>query len=173
VITTQRIQKLLAASYLEDMATRDLSVLRAMCTECRSFETSTSFYRRLAQARIEILEAERQRRSRGGSVEDLIADLPHILAGDTGRSGQTNARVATPELPEIELHWVDGAERLIADDTLTNLPALGEEELDKILGLLQVFERDLSGIRMRLHKVIDLVEREIATREAASASAPG
>ena len=40
-----------------------------MHAECAEAELALSYFRRLAQARIEILEAERARRERGGSVE--------------------------------------------------------------------------------------------------------
>ena len=57
-----------------------------MNAECSEVEHALSYFRRLAQARIEILEAEHERRERGGSVEDLVADLPRILSAESGRS---------------------------------------------------------------------------------------
>ena len=56
-------------------------------------ETEVSYVRRLTQARIDILEAEIERRATGGSLEDLIARLPQILA-DHGPRG-TRHRAAS------------------------------------------------------------------------------
>lgn len=137
-----------------------------MKAECAEIETSVSYLRRLAQARIEILEAEQSRRDKGGSVEDLIADLPRILAGGDRRSAAANARIAAPDVPILDLHWPDGRETLVDDETLANLPVLGTAELADGLARLRDFERELSELRRSLHGVIDGIEHEIATRAA-------
>ena len=49
-------------------------------------ETEVSYVRRLTQARIDILEAELNRRSSGQSLEELIQQLPQILS-DQGPRG--------------------------------------------------------------------------------------
>ncbi len=113
---------------------------------------------------MEILEADVARRARGGSVEDLIADLPRILTDGGTRSSAPNARLAQPDVAIVDLHWPDGREQLVVDETLANLPALGESEVAEVLGRLREFERELSGLRRRLHGVIGGLEREIATR---------
>lgn len=137
-----------------------------MKQECAEVETSVSYLRRLAQARIEILEAEQRRRSSGGSVEDLIADLPRILGAGSSRSAAPQSRVAAPDVPILDLRWPDGREQLVADETLANLPVLSDDELGQTLERLQEFEHDLSSLRRQLHTVIDGIEREIATRAA-------
>lgn len=137
-----------------------------MKSECAAFETSLSFYRRVAQARMEILEAEQQRRRRGGSLTELIEQLPTILA-DGGRSSPTQARVAEVELPELELHWDDGREHVVVDETLSTLPDLDDAALSETLETLRAFEREISGMRRGLHGVLDAIEHEIATRRAA------
>src|SRR5207244_11375124 len=53
--------------------------------ECTELETEVSFVRRLAQGRIDILDAERDRRASGGSLEDLIGSLSKILADEGPR----------------------------------------------------------------------------------------
>jgi hypothetical protein len=135
--------------------------------ECAELEHALSYYRRLAQARIEILRAERERRERGGTVEELVADLPRILSSESGRSSVATTRVATPEAPAVELHWPDGRESLVADTTLAQLPVLGLDQLDQTLADLEAFEREVSDLRQQLHAVIDQLEREIAARQVA------
>jgi hypothetical protein len=169
-MATDRIQPLLEPSYAEGLATRSTDELRAMKTEASEIETSVSYYRRLAQARIEILDAEVDRRRSGGSVEDLIAKLPDILSNEGGRSGVAQSRIAEPEVPVVELEWGDGRERLITDTTLANLPLLDDAGVQSVRDELSEFERDLSDVRHRLHAVLDRIEREIAQRQAAGAS---
>ncbi|HVJ98166.1 MAG TPA: hypothetical protein VNC41_15150 [Acidimicrobiia bacterium] len=147
--------------------TRSLDDLRAMKAECNDIENALSYLRRLAQARIEILKAESERRARGGSVEDLVKDLPRILSEESGRSTFTDTRVPPPDATSIELHWPDGREALVQDTTLANLPVLPEEELSSTLASLGEFENELSGLRRDMHGVIDALEQEIAARQVA------
>jgi hypothetical protein len=167
VIPTERIQRLLEPSYVGGLDARTLDDLRLMKTECADYEHALSYYRRLAQARLEILEAERERRERGGTVGDLVADLPRILSSESERSGVLTTRVAEPEAPSIELRWPDGRERLVADTTLAQLPALDVEQVNTTIAELREFEREVSDLRQQLHGVIDQIEREIAARQVA------
>ena len=138
-----------------------------MKTECSDVENSLSYLRRLAQARIEILDAEHERRERGGSVGDLVKDLPRILSGDSVRPSITDTRVAPSGAPAVELHWPNRREELVADTTLANLPLLSSEELQSSRERLRDFERELSELRHDMHGVIDDLEREIAARQVA------
>ncbi len=167
VITTDRIDQVLEPSYSADLAARDSDRLRAMKAECAALETAVSYSRRLAQGRIEILEAEQQRRSDGRPLSDLIDKLPQILGGDSGRAGAAHTRLAEPEAAIVELRWPDGRERLLADDSLANLPTVTDSDLTSTLESLRSFERELSEQRRALHGVIDGIEHEIATRAAA------
>jgi hypothetical protein len=169
-MTAERIQPLLDPAYVEGLDARSNDDLRAMKTETSEIETSVSYYRRLAQARIEILDAEIERRRAGGSLEDLIAKLPTILAGEGGRAGNTHARIAEPDAPVVDLEWSDGRERLINDTTLANLPIVDDNGLASIRTELVDFERDLSEVRHQLHGVLDKIEHEIALRQAAGTS---
>jgi hypothetical protein len=146
---------------------RTLDDLREMKAECTDVENSLSYLRRLAQARIEILNAEHERRLRGGTVEDLVKDLPRILSAESGRSAITDTRVPPPDAPAEELHWPDGREQLVADTTLANMPLIPAEELEATLERLREFERELSELRREMHGVIDALEREIAARQVA------
>jgi hypothetical protein len=169
-MVTDRIQPLLDPAYVESLGSRSTDELRHMKTDCSEIETSVSYYRRLAQGRIEILDAELDRRKRGGSLEDLISKLPDILAGEGGRSSSTQSRIAEPDAPVVELEWTDGRERLITDTTLANLPLLDDKGVVSVRDELREFERDLSDVRRQLHGVLDQVEHEIAQRQAAGAS---
>ena len=167
MIPTERIQRLTDPAFVASLGDRSVDELRAMKTECNDVENALSYYRRLAQARIEILEAEHARRASGGTVEDLVKDLPRILSAESGRSSITDTRVPPPDAPAVELHWPDGREELIVDTTLAHLPLLPADELESTLTRLRDFERELSDLRKAMHEVIDSLEQEIAARQVA------
>lgn len=167
MVPTEQVRKLLDPDYVRGLGQRNLDDLRAMKAECNDVENALSYYRRLAQARIEILDAERQRRARGGSVEDLVKDLPRILSAESGRSAITDTRVPPPDAPASTLTWPDGRERLVEDTTLANLPLIAPEELDDTIARLRAFEAELSTLRRDIHGVIDALEREITARQVA------
>lgn len=167
MIPTERIQRLLDPNFVVALDARAVDELRAMKLECTDIENSLSYLRRLAQARMEILEAEHERRLRGGSVEDLVKDLPRILSAESGRSTISDTRVSPPDAPAVELRWPDGREQVVADTTLANLPRIAPDELESTRKRLRDFERELSEFRREMHAVIDTLEREIAARQVA------
>jgi len=170
LIATERVQRLLDPGYATGLDARSMAELRAMHEECAQAELALSYFRRLAQARMEILEAEQARRERGGTVGDLVADLPRILSVESGRSTITTTRGApAADPPTIELHWPDHREQLVVDTTLAKLPVLPLEELRSTLVALRGFERELSDLRAQLHVVIDSIDRVIADRRVAGA----
>ena len=163
-----RIEALIAPGAANGLAESDEPTLRAFKVEAAAVENSVSYYRRLAQARIEILEAERDRRARGGSISELIEALPKILGGDTIRASASDSRLAEPDLDFAELTWADGREQLVSqDESLATLPVLSDAELGEVLERLQAFERELSDDRRRLHDVIDVADNALAVRAAA------
>jgi hypothetical protein len=163
----ERLRELLDPTYVAALDERSLDDLRAMRSRCAEYELTVSYDRRLVQARIEIMDAEVNRRARGGSLEELVADLPRILASGGGRSSVGATRVSPPESPTIELHWPDGREQLIDNSTLANLPTLDDAEVGATANRLRDFERELSEIRHELHGVIEVLDREIASRQVA------
>ena len=163
----ERIRQILDPEYLAQIDSLALDDLRAMRSRCSEYELTVSYDRRMVQARMEILAAERDRRARGGSLDELVADLPRILGAETGRASVSATRVVGEQTPSIELHWPDGREALIADSTLANLPTLDDAEIESTTTRLGEFERELSEIRHELHGVIDQLDKEIASRQVA------
>ena len=135
-----------------------------MHEECLEVETEVSYVRRLAQARIDIVSAELDRRSTGRSVEDLVAMLPEILADEWPCTDPAHSRLPRHLAPSPEIAWQRGPEHLITDATLVNLPSLSDDQLHDTLEQLGTLEREMSGQRRALHAVIDGIERDLATR---------
>ena len=116
----------------------------------------------VAQARIDIIQAELERRTSGGSVEDLIAALPRILADPGPRGNPATSHLPLQLAPEQESEWAD--ELAESDAPLSDLPHLDETELTTIAERLRDFERRVSDQRRALFGVIDRVEHELAQR---------
>ena len=162
----RRIDRVLASDYLAGLDTRSLDEIRDMDHECAEIETELSYVRRLAQARMDILQAEIDRRAAGGSLGDLIAALPKILSDDSPRADPATTRFADPLTAASDINFKRGLESLISDDTLANLPTLTEEDLQATLGQLRTLEAEVSTSRSALHAVMGTLARDLAQRLA-------
>jgi RsiG-like len=162
----RRIDRVLAPGYLSDLDGRSLDEVRDMDHECAEIETELSYVRKLAQARIDILQAEVDRRASGGSLGDLIEMLPKILADESPRPAPATTRLADPLTQASEIEFNRGLEGLISDGTLANLPSLSDAELQTALGQLGELESQVSTSRNALHEVMDTLERNVAQRLA-------
>jgi hypothetical protein len=131
------------------LATLTLAELRSYRLSLVAEEERTSYWRRLVQARIDLLDA-------GGTAEDSLsmAQLTRAL-GDTGTGRSRNAlhrvRAAEPlpDLPALEDVWV--------------LPADGVGRLDALCRL-SVAEQRLTDYRTALHARIDEATAELICR---------
>ncbi len=162
-----RSRRVLDPEYLADLDARSVDELRTMRAECGEIEVEVSYVRRIAHARIDILEAEIERRARGGSLEDLIRALPEILADPGPRAAPANSRLAYPVAPAQESEWepeLHAVEAAIAD-----LPALSADELHTASGRLRSLEHEVSAQRRRLHTVLERIEHALAQRLTADA----
>jgi hypothetical protein len=165
----RRVDVMLAPEYLAGLGDQTLDQVRAMHEECLEVETEVSYVRRLAQARIDIVRAELDRRAAGGSVGDLVSALPRILADDTPRAAPERSRLPRHLAPAPNIEWKRGLEHLITDATLVNLPTMSDEALQQTLEKLGELERETSERRRQLHGVIDAVEAGLAARHVAQA----
>ena len=142
---------------------RSVDELRAKHAECVELETEVSYVRRLTQARIDILEAEIERRASGGSLEDLIQPP----AADPGRSRPAGEPGVEPSPP------ADGAgagqrvgTRSRASSTAcspTCPPSPTPSSTRPIAGLRSL-EREVSDQRRELFAVIDRIDLSLAAQ---------
>ena len=160
----RRLDVMLEEGYLDGLEAKSLDEVRTMHEECLEVETEVSYVRRLAQARIDIVRAELDRRSAGGSVGDLVAMLPKILADESPRTDPAHSRLPRHLAPSPAITWRRGLERLITDATLVNLPSLTEDELNETVVQLRTLEGEMSERRRALHGVIDGIESDLAAR---------
>ncbi len=111
----RRIDRVLGPDYLDGLDGRSIDEVRQMDRECVEIETELSYVRRLAQGRIDIIDAEVDRRGAGGSLGDLIAALPKILSDDSPRPDPAATRFSDPTTPASEIEFKRGLESLISD----------------------------------------------------------
>ena len=140
----RRIDEILSGSYTENLDTKSEKEIRELRDTAREIETEMSYLRRLAQSRLDIFKAEQNRREKGGTLGDLIAMLPSILASGETRSSSTNSRWLKSVNPDV----------VCLQETKAQ-----SDQLD-----LKEFEKEVSQKRKDLHKVIDALEGEIAKR---------
>jgi hypothetical protein len=166
----RRADVVLEPPYLEGLTDKSVDDVRTMHEETLEVETEISYVRRLAQARIDIVEAEIDRRASGGTIGDLVAALPHILADDHSRPDPVSSRLPRHLGPAPDIEWKRDLEELIVDSTLVNLPTLSDDELNTALANLRDLERETSERRRAMHGVIDRIEGELAARHTADRS---
>ena len=157
-----RSAHVLDPAYIAGLDDSSIEQLRAKHAECVELETEVSYVRRLTQARIDILEAEVQRRSSGGSLEDLIKRLPQILADDGPRGNPASSHLPLQMAPTRDSEWAPQLEQF--DGVIANLPTLGEAELEEAIAGLRALEREVSDQRRELFAVIDRIDVSLATQ---------
>ena len=157
-----RSAHVLDPEYLVDLDARTIEDLRAKHAECVELETEVSYVRRLTQARIDILEAEVQRRSSGGSLEDLISRLPQILSDPGPRGNPASSLLPLQMAPEQDSEWAPELEPF--DGVLANLPTLTDAELQEAIAGLRSLEREVSDQRRELFAVIDRIDTSLAAQ---------
>ena len=153
-------------AYLQGLEQRSTVDVRAMRAECQSLETQVSFVRRLAQGRLDIVDAELDRRHRGRPPSDLaemVAALPdtlgrHLTAPGSGR------RPTTIEPIEPDPLLVEPLDRILDVDALGSLPSRSDSELGQIRVALAEVEADLSARRRQVFERLDALSAEITRR---------
>ena len=160
--THDRSAHVLDPVYLVGVEEQSVEELRTKHAECVELETEVSYVRRLTQARIDILEAEINRRSSGQSLEELIQQLPQILADSGPRGNPASSRLPLQMAPERDSEWAPDLERF--DGLLANLPTLSDTELAEAIVGLRSLEREVSDQRRELHGVIDRIDTSLAAQ---------
>jgi hypothetical protein len=160
--THDRSAHVLDPAYVNGLESSSVDQLREKHAECVELETEVSYVRRLTQALIDILEAEILRRSSGQSIEQLIQQLPQILADAGPRGNPASSRLPLQMAPERESEWASRFEEF--DGVLANLPTLSDAELDDAIVGLRALEREVSDERRALHDVIDRLDQSLAAQ---------
>jgi hypothetical protein len=154
-------------SYLADLEGLSLSELRAKRQACAELETDLSYLRRLAQARLDLIVAESDRRHQGLSEpapETLVEQLPQILAEHTHAAGLGRLPTFFAPAEGTQLSLAARVEELLPPDKLGSLTTLSSAELSDLLTNLSNLERDVSAERRALHDIQDRLQVELVRR---------
>ncbi len=164
----ETLQSILAEDYLGDLTSLDMADVRARRATCKQVETGLSYLRRLAQGRLDVVAAERARRSDehhsdAEDLEDLIARLPALLAGSTRSpgTGRLPSDFGPGSVDEDLAAELDG---IIAHAHLGDPSALADGELALAVEALEGFEARVSALRRSMFDRIDALEAELTRR---------
>lgn len=160
----RRSDRILDPSYLEGIDGLDEDRLRTMRVECEEEESVLSYERSLIHSRLNILQAELERRANGGPAKSLIDRLPEILAGDKpSRHRGSFPKLDAPAMYETPRRRI---EKLVTDDTLARLPDLPDAEIHAMVATLEGIESEVSESRRSIQDVLDRVIEELGRRLA-------
>ena len=151
--------------YLGDLTSHSLPDLRALRADCQRVEDAVSYQRRLVQGRLDILQAERDRRAAGqppADLETLVANLPGALAAGVAgpRRGHATYEHELADADEVTAD-VDAA---CPPAVLASLPDTAADELDQIAERLRALEVEVSGRRRMLFDRLDALADELGRR---------
>jgi hypothetical protein len=158
----RRIDRVLADDFLSGLADRPLGEVREMRHEAEQEETDLSYLRRLLQGRIDILQAEVERRAGRGPGGSLLDALPGILAEDSS-SPHGMGRHVTVEPSRVDSHR-RYVEALVADTDLSDPGRHDDETLGRLIDVLGREEADVSAKRRSVQTVMDACTAEIGRR---------
>ncbi|MFD4571691.1 aerial mycelium formation protein [Streptomyces sp. NPDC058417] len=144
-----------------DLARLSLPELRTLRRDAQRDEADLSYVRRLLQGRIDILRAERARRSPAGAAS-VVDRLPEILTDGPARH-RSSARHVTLGTPHSEEYRLLAAE-MLGEVELSDLGARTDPELDAAMARLVRYEHQVSGRRQHLQHTADGCSAEITRR---------
>jgi hypothetical protein len=160
-----RLDRALATDFKSGLETMSVEDLRAKKAECTELETVTSYLRRMAQGRLDIVADEQRRRRTGeGPIQaaDLVESLTDILAGGSRQPGpgRLPATMAPDEAEAdtAELDHIAGAA------ALGDLSNLDDATLATLVDDLSAYEAGVSRLRQSLFERIDRLQAELVRR---------
>jgi hypothetical protein len=151
---------------LAGLESRSIDEVRAMRASCQALEVQVSYVRRLAQGRLDIVDAELARRREGrppSDIAEMVADLPSTLGRHLTAPG-SGKRPTTIEPVEPDPELVVPLDRVLDVQALGDLPTRSDAELTEIRVSLAGVEADLSTQRKALFDRLDALAAEITRR---------
>lgn len=143
-----------------DPAELPLDELRALRERLQAEDDAVSYARRVAQARVDLVHAERSRRDRPAD-SDLRDDLSEVL------SQHLTGGPARPPRPTDDLSESAAAvelDEICATHGFSRLEDLDEAELDALARAVDGFEQRISSDRRERFERIDALTAELVRR---------
>ncbi len=159
----RRIDRVLAADYLEGLREMPLAEVRGLRGEAEQEEVDLSYLRRMVQGRLDVLRAELAHRQGAAGGASLVEALPQILADESRTPSRGLGRHTSVEPSRADSHR-RAVEALVADVDLSNVSSRSDDELNAVLVRLGEAEQSLSGKRKAVQEVMDACSAEITRR---------
>lgn len=161
----RRIDQVLDPEFISGIDEIPLDELRTRRGICDELDAEFSYYRRLLHGRMDLLSFEMRRRS-GEETRSLIEALPDILSdGSDEPSSHFLVPKSLPvEPPDSPVGGRRPIDRVLADDFLTHLPDIDDEELEVIQVMLTDAERRISNQRRAVYETLEALNAEVARR---------
>lgn len=145
---------------LEGLPTAEIRRRRDMALSEREFQ---SYLRRIVQVRLDILQAERERRRSGTPPGHLVDRLTKVLAEGPPRTSRGEALRFSLSAEEME-----DADRRVEEilGRVAEVPAenISDEDLEGTLQTLRTEERSVSDSRTTIFRVHDALQDELKRR---------
>lgn len=151
--------------YLEGIETWTLDEVRAARDDLIAIETGLSYLRRVVQARLDIVIAERRQRELGESAgaAGLVERLPDILGSNLRSSG--TGRFNTTFVPtRVPAELDRRLEAILPSSRVGSLSDMGSDELMSTATSLADLELVVSSERRQVFEVIDRLQDEVVRR---------
>ena len=145
----------------DDPTTLSLEELRDVRAKLQHEDDVVSYARRVAQARLDLVHAESQRRERGDRDVDLSSELRVVLSQHlTG--GPARPPRPTDDLSDDPLSLELDA--ICADHGFSRLEELSEDELASLAAALTEYEQRVSADRRDRFERLDMFSAELVRR---------
>jgi hypothetical protein len=165
------IEQLTDPNFVANLPEIPLEELRSRRARCQDAEEALSLQRRLAQGRLDIVQAELLRRTGGSSesdVAELVQSLPDILTehGDRhlGPGRLTSIETDTKALSEAFEEFSAQLDQIVDAIRISKLGDESEANLREMADKLDAAEREVSRQRHQLHSHIDKLQEEVVRR---------
>jgi hypothetical protein len=160
----RRLDRITAPGFVEGLQDLSLTDLRARRDECLAEREYLSLLRRLVQGRLDIVQAEIERRRTGGDPSTLVDEVAHAMSHDEtpGTSRGEAVRLLVP--PDEMTLARRRVESLVADSALSDPRTLPDDELEDVRQRLETEERTVSSDRRTVLGIHDALQEELKRR---------
>jgi hypothetical protein len=146
---------------IEDPTTLTLEELRDVRAKLQHEDDVVSYARRVAQARLDLVHAETQRRESGDRNVDLSSELRVVLSQHlTG--GPARPPRPTDDLSDDPLS--QELDAICSDHRFSHLEELSDEEVEALAGALSAYEQRVSADRRDRFELLDTFSAELVRR---------